>query len=59
MYFVSPAKDYVNSDPSGRRGTPISLIKQGIEPPNFTGWFQAWDAKLWDKDPLERIHACF
>ncbi|XP_026773514.3 scinderin like a [Pangasianodon hypophthalmus] len=53
------AKDYVNSDPSGRRGTPISIIKQGFEPPTFTGWFQAWDGKMWDKDPLERIRAGF
>ncbi|XP_017335785.1 scinderin like a [Ictalurus punctatus] len=53
------AKDYVNSDPSGRHGTPISIIKQGFEPPTFTGWFQAWDTKMWDKDPLEHIRTCF
>uniref|UniRef100_A0A8C2BP13 Scinderin like a n=1 Tax=Cyprinus carpio TaxID=7962 RepID=A0A8C2BP13_CYPCA len=39
------AKDYVDSDPSGRRGTPVITIKQGFEPPTFTGWFQAWDKK--------------
>uniref|UniRef100_A0A8B9L2G3 Scinderin like a n=1 Tax=Astyanax mexicanus TaxID=7994 RepID=A0A8B9L2G3_ASTMX len=49
------AKDYVDSDPAGRRGTPITTIKQGFEPPTFTGWFQAWDSKMWDTDPLERI----
>uniref|UniRef100_A0A8C2BQP9 Macrophage-capping protein n=1 Tax=Cyprinus carpio TaxID=7962 RepID=A0A8C2BQP9_CYPCA len=49
------AKDYVDSDPSGRRGTPVITIKQGFEPPTFTGWFQAWDAKMWDTDPLDRI----
>uniref|UniRef100_A0A671KAG6 Macrophage-capping protein n=1 Tax=Sinocyclocheilus anshuiensis TaxID=1608454 RepID=A0A671KAG6_9TELE len=53
------AKDYVDSDPSGRRGTPVITIKQGFEPPTFTGWFQAWDAKMWDKDPLDRIRARF
>ncbi|XP_070830439.1 scinderin like b [Chaetodon trifascialis] len=53
------AKDYVDSDPSGRRGLPITTIKQGAEPPTFTGWFQAWDAKMWDTDPLERIRARF
>ncbi|KAK3575278.1 hypothetical protein QTP86_023396, partial [Hemibagrus guttatus] len=53
------AKEYVNSDPSGRRGTPISIIKQGSEPLTFTGWFHGWDAKLWDKDTLERICAKF
>uniref|UniRef100_A0A8B9KYR6 Macrophage-capping protein n=1 Tax=Astyanax mexicanus TaxID=7994 RepID=A0A8B9KYR6_ASTMX len=46
---------YVDSDPAGRRGTPITTIKQGFEPPTFTGWFQAWDSKMWDTDPLERI----
>uniref|UniRef100_A0A4W5QXR0 Scinderin like b n=1 Tax=Hucho hucho TaxID=62062 RepID=A0A4W5QXR0_9TELE len=53
------AKDYVDSDPSGRRGLPISTIKQGAEPPTFTGWFQAWDPKMWETDPLERIRAGF
>ncbi|XP_035993776.1 protein wntless homolog [Fundulus heteroclitus] len=53
------AKDYVDSDPSGRRGLPITTIKQGAEPPTFTGWFQAWDPKMWDKDPLDRIRAHF
>uniref|UniRef100_A0A8C7PGH3 Macrophage-capping protein n=1 Tax=Oncorhynchus mykiss TaxID=8022 RepID=A0A8C7PGH3_ONCMY len=53
------AKDYVDSDPSGRRGLPISTIKQGAEPPTFTGWFQAWDPKMWETDPLERIRAAF
>uniref|UniRef100_A0A3Q3IER2 Gelsolin-like domain-containing protein n=1 Tax=Monopterus albus TaxID=43700 RepID=A0A3Q3IER2_MONAL len=52
-------KDYVNSDPSGRRGLPITTIKQGAEPPTFTGWFHAWDPKMWDKDPLDRIRARF
>ncbi|XP_005802408.1 adseverin-like [Xiphophorus maculatus] len=53
------AKDYVDSDPSGRKGLPITTIKQGAEPPTFTGWFQAWDPKMWDKDPLESIRAHF
>ncbi|MEQ2161147.1 hypothetical protein GOODEAATRI_006818 [Goodea atripinnis] len=46
-------------DPSGRKGLPITTIKQGAEPPTFTGWFQAWDPKMWEKDPLERIRAGF
>ncbi|KAG9341518.1 hypothetical protein JZ751_019023 [Albula glossodonta] len=53
------AKEYVESDPSGRRGIPITTIKQGFEPPTFTGWFQAWDPKMWETDPLERIRARF
>uniref|UniRef100_A0A674EPP3 Scinderin like b n=1 Tax=Salmo trutta TaxID=8032 RepID=A0A674EPP3_SALTR len=53
------AKDYVDSDPSGRRGLSITTIKQGAEPPTFTGWFQAWDPKMWETDPLKTIHARF
>uniref|UniRef100_A0A672Z8K3 Scinderin like b n=1 Tax=Sphaeramia orbicularis TaxID=375764 RepID=A0A672Z8K3_9TELE len=52
------AKDYVDSDPSGRSGLPITTIKQGAEPPTFTGWFQAWDAKMWDTDRLAKIFGC-
>ncbi|KAL6104316.1 vill [Pungitius sinensis] len=53
------AKEYVDSDPSGRKGLPITTIKQGAEPPTFTGWFQAWDPKMWETDPLDRIRASF
>nr|XP_033506696.1 scinderin like b isoform X2 [Epinephelus lanceolatus] len=53
------AKDYVDTDPSGRRGLPITTIKHGAEPPTFTGWFQAWDPKMWETDPLGRIRARF
>ncbi|KAM8850852.1 scinderin like b isoform 2-T3 [Spinachia spinachia] len=53
------AKEYMESDPSGRRGLPITTIKQGAEPPTFTGWFQAWDPKMWEMDPLDRIRARF
>lgn len=53
------AKDYVDSDPSGRKGVPITTIKQGAELPTFTGWFQAWDAHMWDTDALDRIRARF
>lgn len=53
------AKDYVDSDPSGRTGLPITTIKQGAEPPTFIGWFQAWDPKMWETDPLDRIRARF
>ncbi|KAK3513395.1 hypothetical protein QTP70_014221 [Hemibagrus guttatus] len=53
------AKEYVDTDPSGRRGIPITTIKQGTEPSTFTGWFQGWDAQMWDTDPLERIRAKF
>lgn len=53
------AKDYVDSDPSGRKGLAITTIKQGAEPPTFTGWFQAWDPAMWETDPLDRIRAKF
>lgn len=49
----------MDSDPSGRRGLPITTIKQGAEPPTFTGWFQAWDPKMWETDPLDRIRGRF
>uniref|UniRef100_A0A8C5G8P2 Gelsolin-like n=1 Tax=Gouania willdenowi TaxID=441366 RepID=A0A8C5G8P2_GOUWI len=53
------AKEYIETDPSGRRGIPITTIKQGAEPLTFIGWFQGWDPKMWDTDPLERIRARF
>uniref|UniRef100_A0A8C2RAC0 HP domain-containing protein n=1 Tax=Capra hircus TaxID=9925 RepID=A0A8C2RAC0_CAPHI len=28
-------------------GTPILIVKQGFEPPIFTGWFLAWDPHIW------------
>ncbi|XP_049576801.1 scinderin like a [Syngnathus scovelli] len=51
------AEEYLKSDPSGRHGTPVTTIKQGEELPSFTGWFQAWDPTLWDKDLLAVIGA--
>lgn len=53
--FYHSAKDYADSDPSGRSGLPITTIKQGAEPPTFTGWFQAWDPNMWEGDPMEKI----
>ncbi|KAM9308076.1 scinderin-like [Gastrophryne carolinensis] len=42
------AKRYLESDPSGRdKNIPITVIKQGREPPTFTGWFLAWDHRKW------------
>ncbi|XP_068092939.1 scinderin-like [Hyperolius riggenbachi] len=44
------AKRYLESDPSGRdKNIPITVVKQGHEPPTFTGWFLAWDTKKWQK----------
>ena len=38
------AFDYLRTDPS-QRGTdlPVFKIRQGLEPPNFTGFFGTWD----------------
>ncbi|XP_036618059.1 adseverin [Trichosurus vulpecula] len=45
---MKSAKAYLETDPSGRdRRTPIVIIKQGSEPPTFTGWFLGWDASKW------------
>uniref|UniRef100_A0A8B9GAY5 Villin-1 n=1 Tax=Amazona collaria TaxID=241587 RepID=A0A8B9GAY5_9PSIT len=41
-------QEYLRSHPSGRDlDTPIIVVKQGYEPPTFTGWFLAWDALNW------------
>lgn len=48
IFFVC-TQDYVKSDPSGRtlEDTMIIQVKQGYEPLNFTGHFQAWDRDKW------------
>ncbi|MBN3314922.1 ADSV protein, partial [Atractosteus spatula] len=52
---VKSAKRYIETDPSGRDGrTPVVIVKQGHEPPNFTGWFLAWDSSKWESDPASR-----
>ncbi|XP_076064195.1 advillin-like isoform X2 [Oratosquilla oratoria] len=45
------AMEYLRTDPAGRdKGTPIVRLKQGYEPPNFTGFFGAWDNDLWNNN---------
>ncbi|KAM3848831.1 advillin [Vipera latastei] len=47
---MATAQEYLQSHPSGREvDTPILVIKQGFEPPNFTGWFLAWDPNKWSE----------
>uniref|UniRef100_A0A8C3VY95 Villin-1 n=1 Tax=Catagonus wagneri TaxID=51154 RepID=A0A8C3VY95_9CETA len=42
------AQEYLKTHPSGRDPeTPIIVVKQGYEPPTFTGWFLAWDPFKW------------
>ncbi|XP_017549431.1 adseverin [Pygocentrus nattereri] len=49
---VKSAKMYIDTDPSGRdKGTPVVIVKQGHEPPTFTGWFLGWDFSRWETDP--------
>ncbi|XP_034455639.1 adseverin [Hippoglossus hippoglossus] len=46
---VKSAKQYIETDPSVRDNlTPVVVVKQGHEPPTFTGWFLAWDPTHWD-----------
>ncbi|XP_020369141.2 scinderin [Rhincodon typus] len=55
---VKSAKHYIDSDPSGRdKGTPIIIMKQGYEPPTFTGWFLAWDPNKWAGDNMKKVMA--
>ncbi|XP_068105149.1 gelsolin isoform X2 [Hyperolius riggenbachi] len=55
---LASASKYIESDPANRdKRTPIAVIKQGFEPPTFTGWFLAWDNDFWAVDPLERALA--
>uniref|UniRef100_A0A2K5CMG3 Advillin n=1 Tax=Aotus nancymaae TaxID=37293 RepID=A0A2K5CMG3_AOTNA len=45
---LATAQQYLHTHPSGRDSdTPILIIKQGFEPPIFTGWFLAWDPNIW------------
>ncbi|XP_042365970.1 villin-1 isoform X2 [Plectropomus leopardus] len=42
------AQEYLKTHPAGRDpDTPIIFVKQGYEPPTFTGWFNAWDPHKW------------
>ncbi|XP_048341248.1 villin-1 isoform X2 [Sphaerodactylus townsendi] len=53
------AQEYLRSHPSGRDlATPIVIVKQGCEPPTFTGWFLAWDPLKWTgKKTYEELKA--
>jgi len=49
---VLAAVNYLRTDPTGSRDphTPIIKVKQGFEPPTFTGWFMAWDPSKWSEN---------
>ncbi|XP_076841924.1 advillin [Brachyhypopomus gauderio] len=45
---VVTCQEYLRTHPGCRDcDTPILLVKQGFEPPTFTGWFSAWDPTKW------------
>uniref|UniRef100_A0A3Q0SYB1 Villin like n=1 Tax=Amphilophus citrinellus TaxID=61819 RepID=A0A3Q0SYB1_AMPCI len=45
---LNSARDYLRTHPAGRDpDSPIIFVKQGYEPPTFTGWFNAWDPHKW------------
>jgi len=48
---LETAVQYVKTDTSGRtvEGTAFVTVKQGFEPPNFTGHFGAWDSNKWSQ----------
>ncbi|XP_078259380.1 villin-1-like [Rhinoraja longicauda] len=55
---VDLAAVYLSTQPSNRdAGTPILMVKQGFEPPTFTGWFMAWDQHLWTDGRYGDLHA--
>uniref|UniRef100_A0A8C6Y5V6 Villin-1 n=1 Tax=Naja naja TaxID=35670 RepID=A0A8C6Y5V6_NAJNA len=53
------AQEYLRTHPGSRDpDTPIVIVKQGNEPPTFTGWFVAWDPLKWtDKKTYEELKA--
>ncbi|KAK9879533.1 hypothetical protein WA026_006604 [Henosepilachna vigintioctopunctata] len=45
---LKSALDYLEMDPAGRdMNMPIIQVKQGEEPPTFTGFFPNWNKKYW------------
>ncbi|XP_030063420.1 gelsolin isoform X1 [Microcaecilia unicolor] len=55
---LASASKYIETDPANRdKRTPVAVVKQGFEPPTFTGWFLGWDNDYWTVDPLERAMA--
>lgn len=47
---VATSREYLRTHPGNRDpDTPIVMIKQGFEPPTFTGWFGAWDPLKWSE----------
>uniref|UniRef100_M3ZMB7 Advillin n=1 Tax=Xiphophorus maculatus TaxID=8083 RepID=M3ZMB7_XIPMA len=54
---VVTSQEYLRTHPGDRDpDTPIVLIKQGFEPPTFTGWFAAWDPSKWSVSLSDAKH---
>ncbi|PNJ74772.1 VILL isoform 2 [Pongo abelii] len=52
---VAWGQEYLKTHPAGRSpATPIVLVKQGHEPPTFTGWFFTWDPYKWTSHPSHK-----
>ncbi|XP_078062068.1 villin-1-like [Mustelus asterias] len=50
------AQEYFDTHPCKRdTDTPIVIVKQGFEPPTFTGWFMGWDQFLWNDGKYEEM----
>uniref|UniRef100_A0AAQ5X3W1 HP domain-containing protein n=1 Tax=Amphiprion ocellaris TaxID=80972 RepID=A0AAQ5X3W1_AMPOC len=53
---IATSQEYLRTHPGDRDpDTPIVLIKQGFEPPTFTGWFAAWDPSKWSVESIATI----
>uniref|UniRef100_A0A3B4TH88 Advillin n=1 Tax=Seriola dumerili TaxID=41447 RepID=A0A3B4TH88_SERDU len=54
------SQEYLYTHPGDRdQDTPIVMVKQGFEPPTFTGWFTAWDPSIWSVSVLEKYFQPF
>ncbi|XP_061074673.1 advillin [Conger conger] len=47
---LTTSQEYLRTHPGARDpDTSIIILKQGFEPPTFTGWFSAWDSSKWSE----------
>jgi len=50
---VRIAREYLETCPNDRDpDTSVMKVRQGLEPPNFTGFFGSWDEERWDPESL-------
>lgn len=54
---ATTVQEYLKTHPGNRDpDTPIIVVKQGHEPPTFTGWFLAWDPFKWTVSSPASLH---